>query len=59
MHILAHADNSLGNWYMIMPHTQGHFVGFSTNFAKKIAEAAISDGGYESRLYSSSDSSAM
>jgi hypothetical protein len=38
---------------------KGNIAGWSTNFAKKIAEAAISDGGYESRLYSRSDSSAM
>ena len=65
--MLAHADMSLGSCYsnmygkgnMIMLPTQGYFAGWSTNFAKKIAEAAISDGGYESRLYSRSDSSAM
>jgi len=30
---------------MIIPPTQGYFVGCSINLAKKIADAAISDGG--------------
>jgi hypothetical protein len=34
-----------GNSIIIMPPTQGYFVGWSINLAKKIAEAAISDGG--------------
>ena len=53
MRKLAHNDISSGNCYkdmygnsiMIMPPTQGYFVGWSINLAKKIAEAAISDGG--------------
>jgi len=53
MRKLAHNDISAGNCYkdmygksnMIMPPTQGYFVGWSTYLAKKTAEAATSDGG--------------
>jgi hypothetical protein len=53
MRKLAHKDISAGNCYKdmygksnrIMPPTQGYFVGWSTYLAKKIADAAISDGG--------------
>ena len=41
---LATATSIYANGNIVMPPTQGYFVGWSINFAKKIAEAAISEG---------------
>jgi hypothetical protein len=42
---LAPTTEIYANFNMVMPLTQGCFVGWSINFAKKMAEAAISEGG--------------
>lgn len=44
---------------MFVKYTQGLFDGKSMYFAKKIAEAAMSDGAKQSILYSGRDNSAM